>query len=190
MQKPNFPDRHWKLFLSIVVVVSILWRSSLSSVNAQGPSTPTALPATALITPQNAGQVKQLTRFGNGTVGDISWSPMADTVAVTGSLGLWLYDAHNLNAQPRLLEIPRLQNPKGSLEWSPDGRLLAFLDADNIIQIWTVSDGAPFRTFSRFSDDVFDFVISADSHTMATINRDKSLRSWDITTGNLIQTRT
>src|SRR5262249_54402280 len=80
-------------------------------------------------------------------------------------------------------------NPDRVLSWSLDGRLLAFLDADNTIRLRTVSDTALFRTFSGFPAEVLDFTFGFDSHTLITISQDKTLRTWDITAGDLLQTQ-
>lgn len=57
-----------------------------------------------VITPQNAAQVVQLARLGRGTAHAVAWSPDGKTLAVGGSLGVWLYDMTHLDAQPRLLD--------------------------------------------------------------------------------------
>ena len=118
LQQPKSFDHAWRLFRGLVLLIGLLVGLSSTSAYAQGAGTPTALPATAVITPQNAAQVKQLARFGKGTVDNITWSPTGDTLAVTGSLGLWLYDAHNLSTPPRLLDIPFPTNPDRVLSWS------------------------------------------------------------------------
>src|SRR5579859_7198087 len=58
------------------------------------------------ITPKNASQVKQIARLGHGFISSLAWSPDGQTIALGGSLGVWLYRAGNFDTAPRLLETP------------------------------------------------------------------------------------
>src|SRR4051812_35359114 len=48
------------------------------------------------ITSENASQLKQLVRFGNGTISKVIWSPDGQHLAFSGSLGVWIYRADAL----------------------------------------------------------------------------------------------
>ncbi|MGC8947394.1 MAG: WD40 repeat domain-containing protein, partial [Anaerolineae bacterium] len=82
--------------------------------------TPYPQPAAAL-SPENAGQVAQLARWGKGTVNQVAFSPDGRLLAVASSLGVYLYDAETLE-EIRFLESPAWVT---SVAFSPDGRLLA-----------------------------------------------------------------
>jgi hypothetical protein len=55
------------------------------------------------ITPENADQVTALAVLGRGWINDITWSPDGAWLAVTGSAGVWLHDAADFDAEPRLI---------------------------------------------------------------------------------------
>ena len=116
-----------------VLLVALLGAGNFAA--AQGPSTPTREP----ITLENAERVTELTRFGNGWVGDVAWSPDGETLALAGALGVWLYDANDLAAEPRLLEGE--ERWCVSVAWSPDGAYLLAGGAEQTYQ-WHVQDGA------------------------------------------------
>ncbi len=64
------------------------------------------LPPLEPITVENAGQIQELKRYGNGTFESPAWSPDGKTLAVGGSLGIWIYDTQNWKSEPRLIEMP------------------------------------------------------------------------------------
>jgi hypothetical protein len=86
------------------------------------------------ITAENAGRVVELLRIGRGTALDIAYSPDGRTLAVASTIGIWLYDAEALDAEPRLLE----GHTGGvySVAWSPDGARLASGSWDGTVRVW------------------------------------------------------
>jgi WD40 repeat protein len=76
------------------------------------------------ITPDNADQLQEIARIGNGVFNrGIAYSPDGATLAVGGSLGIWLYDANDLQAPPTLID---LDAPVFDIEFSHDGRYLVY----------------------------------------------------------------
>jgi WD40 repeat protein len=86
------------------------------------------------ITPENAAQVTQLTRFGRGGVGGVAWSPDGQTLAVYGMAGIWLYDASNLVAPPQLLNGH--EQEVTSVAYSRDGAVLVSGSQDASVRVW------------------------------------------------------
>ncbi len=108
------------LFLVTFLLVSV----SPWSVNAQGNGGDRRP-----ITPENAAQVVELTRLGYGTHDAFAWSWDQKTLAVGGSLGVWLYDGDDLAAEPRFL--PGSPPFVHHLAYSPDGLWLAVASGRN-----------------------------------------------------------
>src|SRR5579864_4204287 len=82
--------------------------SSTPSVTVTPIIPPTAAPMSiggaVPITATNAAQVKQVALLGRGFIeGDAQWSPDGKRIAVVTSIGIWLYDAGQLSAEPNLM---------------------------------------------------------------------------------------
>ncbi len=105
--------------------------------NAQGPFSSDLSP----ITPDNAAQVGEIARLGRGWLADVAWSPDEGTLAVASSVGVWLYNAHDWDAEPRLLA--ETDAPINAVAWSPDGARLAGADDSDIVHIWDPVGNTP-----------------------------------------------
>ncbi len=62
------------------------------------PTSPTSLDS---ITVSNASRLALLARSGRGVIHSVAWSPDGGTLAVAGSIGVWLYAADHLGVDPR-----------------------------------------------------------------------------------------
>lgn len=103
----------------------------------------------AVITSQNATSVMQLAQFGDGVVditSDLIYAPTADTFALSTSLGVWVYDAMNPNAEPFLLDGHTAKLYE--IAYSPDGQFLASAGYDGLVQIWHIPTRSIIQTFS------------------------------------------
>src|SRR5262249_17788699 len=93
-----------------------------------------------VITPGNAGQVVELARFGNGRIRrDVAWSPDGKTIALAGSIGVWLYDATDFSQPGRLLEVHT--GFVLGVAFSPDGKTLASGSEDGKVRLWDIGTG-------------------------------------------------
>ncbi len=66
---------------------------------------------------------------------------------------------------------------------SPNGRLLASTGADNLVQLWDISDRThpvKLSTLTRHTSWVLDAAFSPDGRTLATVSYDRSAILWDI----------
>ncbi len=84
------------------VVISLLLAGCSSDATPVRPGTmATAGPTPTLAYPPHEAEVM---RLGRGSALRTAWSPDGETLAVAGSLGIWLYDVSDLEAEPRLIE--------------------------------------------------------------------------------------
>nr|WP_232292131.1 serine/threonine-protein kinase [Frankia sp. QA3] len=66
---------------------------------------------------------------------------------------------------------------------SPNGRLLASAGADNLVQLWDISDRThpvKLSTLTRHTSWTLDAAFSPDGRTLATVSYDRSAILWDI----------
>jgi WD40 repeat protein len=147
-------------------------------------------PTPIVITPDNAGQVVELMRIGRGTIHTVEWAPDGQTIAAVGPVGVWLYDADNLSAEPRLLDGHT--EDILAIAFSPDGLLLASMGADSLVQVWDLSTDMPRFTLthppSNWSDNkwVAGIAFSPDGTTLATSKGTGISYLWDVATGELL----
>ncbi len=97
------------------------------------------LPELELITAENAEKLTEIARLGDGKISQEVWSPDGRTLALSSSIGIWLYETYapykpDLNVQPRLL------NSKGIIAFSPNSQLLAAGQYKNA-QLWDIMSG-------------------------------------------------
>ena len=76
-----------------------------------------------------------IARLGKGQLLGVHFSPDGKLLAVTSSVGIWLYDADTY------FEIGLLTGHAGgviSVSFSPDGKLLASGSWDDTVKLWVV----------------------------------------------------
>ena len=80
-------------------------------------------PQHPVITPENINQVEEIAVLGRGNAYETVFSPDGTILAVASSIGIWLYDFHDLEAEPRFLEGHT--DDVISIDFSPDGWFIA-----------------------------------------------------------------
>ncbi|MDX2078493.1 MAG: WD40 repeat domain-containing protein [bacterium] len=147
-----------------------------------------------IITPENASQITQLAMIGRGAPSRIAYSPDASRIAVSTTIGVWLYDTANLDAEPRLLADATQYGWISDVEFSPDSRFIVagigaeFAEAsDGMVRLWDVQTG---ELINRFQHDatVWHVAYSPDGQFIATGARTGIVQIWHIQTGKVAQT--
>ena len=91
------------------------------------------------ITLDNAAQVKELARLGQGWITGLTWSPNNKKLAIASSAGVWLYEADAPDKSPRLLAAQDA-GPVVSAAFSPNGATLAAARYQTV-GLWEVATG-------------------------------------------------
>ncbi len=116
-------------------------------------------------------------RLGRGTIYDIQFSPDNTQLAVASSIGIWIYDINNDEAQSLFAD-----NAAGAIKiaFSPDGRFIASSCSDRRVRVWNLINGQLLRAFDINHRYVNDNAIafSPDGRTLAN-----GTELWDIHTG-------
>lgn len=134
-----------------------------------------AVPALTPITVDSISQITELHRIGRSWIKYIDLSSDGKTLAVTTTLGVWLYDAGNLQAEPTLVETDN--GVDGSVVFSAQGQRIMFYGDRKLMQVWDVFT----KTVIAELSDVSGFpVFSADGKWLAYTTPNQAIQLWDI----------
>jgi len=139
----------------------------------------------AVISVSNADRLVALTRWGQGSIQQIAYSPDGMRLAVATSIGVYIYDAQTMTPQQFLDAHSRVLD----IAFSPNGKTLAAGCRDHVIRLWRIDDGILVQTFrghSRAVDNVA-FLPHGDK-LLSSSSGDKTSRIWQITDGTLLYT--
>ena len=121
-------------------------------------------------------------QLGKGTIYDIAYSPDGKLLAVSGSLGVWLYETKNLT------EIGLLRGHKSlvyGIAFSPDGRTLASLGISEIF-LWDIEE----RKQKGHIEGEFTVAFSVDGKLLASgrsiLGKTEKIFLWDVQTGDQV----
>jgi WD40 repeat protein len=132
------------------------------------------------ITLTNAAQMSELARYGRGVVNAAAWSPDGERLALATTLGVWLYEADDWDAEPSLLAG---QEGALSVAFSPDGQQIAAGGEDASAAVWDVRSGARLITLTSHLYGVDRLAFSPGGDRLATSDPSGVLRLWSAATG-------
>jgi WD40 repeat protein len=108
----------------LVAILAILFLWAYVSYQENLGVTPPANPNLEVLTPENAQDLQQLARYGNGLLTQAAaWSPDGQTLAVGGSIGIWFFDISHPEQEPTLHD---LDTAILDLVYTSDGNYLAY----------------------------------------------------------------
>lgn len=144
------------------------------------------LPPHNSISDYELDKVQPLATLGRGWNADVAWSPDGAAIAVGTSVGVWLYDADDLAAEPiRLNDTPIYA---AHIAYSPDGKRLAA--GDSSVTIWDTQSRTLLQTLPT-NGCLVSMAFSPDSQYLVTSNGfcpgDYAVNIWDVETGEVVK---
>jgi WD40 repeat protein len=130
------------------------------------------------------GDFRGLLRLGEGELLSAAWRSDGQRLAVSSRWGIQLYDGNF----KRIVSSFEASYGIRHLAWQPGGNLLAGVKPDNSIIIWREGTPLPLKTLVGHRDQVNALAWSADGRKLATASADKTVRIWDVLSGQLLQT--
>ena len=125
-------------------------------------------------------------RLGKGYVYELTYSPDGKLFAVSGTMGIWIYDAHT--GEERNLLLGHGSGGVPAVAFSPNNKLLASGRRDKTIRLWDPQTGQHKATFTGHQNAVYSVAFSPDGKTLASGGEDETIRLWDVATEELLLT--
>ncbi len=125
-------------------------------------------------------------RLGKGVISNIQLSPDNTRLAITSSIGIWLYDVSTRAKTTPLVRYDK--HTVSQMVFSPDSKTLAMSTHDKTLQLWNANTGENLLTFSTSGGPFISLKFSADGKTLVSQNWNGTVWFWDLTTGKQLNT--
>lgn len=131
------------------------------------------------ITRENATEIVQLSRTGNGAVRALTLSNDEVWLAVASALGVWVVNLDDDASEPVLHEG---QGGASSASFSPDAALIAGGGDDGSVMVWDTQTGETITRLENHLYPVSAVAWSADGSLLASGDWSGVVRVWDVAT--------
>ena len=113
----------------------------------------------------------------------LSANKLAYSLVGSDRIELW-----ELNSGQQLRTFPGHSNYTATLDFSPNGKILASGSADNTIKLWNVKSGSEIITLTGHSNPVKVVRFSPNGKILASGSEDSTLKLWDVESGQELRT--
>lgn len=149
-------------------------------------------PTLTAISLTNASQLSEETLLGDGILNQVKASPDGKLIAYASSIGIRILDKETLQE----LGFLSSTSAANSIDFSPDGKLLVAGYENGHINIYTVTDVLasasttvePLKVIKAHSSAVTKILFSTDNNMFASISSDRTVVTWNASTGKMIHT--
>jgi WD40 repeat protein len=132
------------------------------------------------ITTQNISQMIMIGLWGIGDVNHLTTSPDGKHLGVASSIGIFVFDAQTLKFEKYL----DTRSWISTLEFSPDGKIIASGDRDGLIQTWSMDTWEESIPYSGHTKAILDLAFSPDGSKLAAVGLDETLIQWQTNSAN------
>lgn len=123
-------------------------------------------------------------RFGKGVIRDIAYLPDGNRIAVSTTIGVWIYDVHTGDELALLTDGV---NDYSAIAISPDGQILASASENNI-QFWNLDVRKLQDVYTGHTSEIRHLVYSQNGKTLISGSTDSTIRVWNTATGEALST--
>ncbi len=114
-------------------------------------------------------------RESDSDLGDLSWSPSGDQLALSSGHSVYLLDPANAG---ELRKLEGHEATPGTLAFTPDGRRLASGSGDETLRVWDLETGEALLTLRSPGAGVVDLQFSPDGSQLAAAYSDWTAFLW------------
>lgn len=178
----------YTLIIVLFILVSCSSETSTPVFTESSSPIPTFIPPilsqlenTQVLSATNIQQIQNLATFGYGYITNAIYSPDGSTLAVSTTIGIWLYDLTKFYNPPLFLGESSLMAV--DLAYNSDGRYLAVGYSDKIVRVWDVQTGELHQTLTGHFHNITSVAYSPDNRYIAAGSSYNSIIIWYAETG-------